>query len=348
DRGALHQLRDRAAQLARRLGIEFDRVSIDHDRTGAVLVHAFPDRVAGRRRSGQFTMRAGGGARVPTSDPLADEQLIVAADLDGRRDSGRVPRAAARDADDLVAAFGDDIKEQTSLEWNTDRDDLVETVERRLGSIRLAATTRRATVGDATTAALIARVEATGLAVLGWSAAAISLRRRVEYLRRIEGEPWPDWSTERLVATLDEWLAPYLPGATGRADLERLDVAMVLRSQLPWPEGAELDVRAPTHLTVETGADRPIDYSGERPTAAVRVQDLFGRTDHPLAGGRPIRLELLSPADRPIQVTDDLPGFWSGSWSDVRKEMAGRYPKHQWPEDPSTADPRRLKRRREP
>jgi ATP-dependent helicase HrpB len=147
------------------------------------------------------------------------------------------------------------------------------------------------------------------------------------------------------VATVDEWLAPYLPGATGRNDLERLDVAMVLRSQLPWDVGSELDTTAPAALTLPGGRTATIDYSGDQPDAFVRVQDLFGVTTHPTAGGIPIRLHLLSPADRPIQVTADLPGFWGGSWAEVRKDMAGRYPKHQWPVDPATAVPKRMKDR---
>ena len=129
------------------------------------------------------------------------------------------------------------------------------------------------------------------------------------------------------------------------ADLERLDLATVLRSQLPWAVGAELDDLAPSELVLPTGRSARIDYTGDQPDAFVRVQDLFGVTVHPTAGGVPIRLHLLSPADRPIQVTADLPGFWDGSWAEVRKEMAGRYPKHQWPTDPASATPRRLKDR---
>ncbi len=174
---------------------------------------------------------------------------------------------------------------------------------------------------------------------------ASGLRERVAFLHSNVGAPWPDWSIPTLLDTLDTWLAPYLPGARGRADLEQLDLTTVLRSQLPWPQGADLDELAPATLTLPTGRTARIDYSGEQPTASVRVQDLFGRTTHPTAGGRPIRLELLSPADRPIQVTADLPGFWAGSWSEVRKEMAGRYPKHQWPDDPATATPKRMKDR---
>jgi ATP-dependent helicase HrpB len=148
-----------------------------------------------------------------------------------------------------------------------------------------------------------------------------------------------------LLATLDEWLAPYLPGATGRADLDALDVVTVLRAQLPWPAGAELDALAPPQLALPGGRAVDIDYGGDAPSASVRVQDLYGVTEHPTAAGMPIVLHLLSPADRPLQVTADLPRFWTGSWSDVRKEMAGRYPKHHWPEDPAGATPRRMRDR---
>ena len=139
-----------------------------------------------------------------------------------------------------------------------------------------------------------------------------------------------------LLGTLDEWLAPYLPGATGRSDLDRLDLGILLRSMLPWPLGADLDDLAPPSWTLPGGRAVAIDYAEERPTVSVRVQDVFGVQVHPMIarGTVPLTLSLLSPADRPVQVTADLPGFWSGSWSEVRKEMAGRYPKHSWPVNP--------------
>ena len=345
DRGAVHRLRERAADLARRAGIRFDLDAVEPDRSGAVLLLGYPDRLAARRRPGQFQLRSGSGAWLPDDDPLADEAFLVAADLDGRRERARIRLAAVVDADDVVAEFGPEIVERHTLEWEADRDDLVETIERRLGSIQLGRRVGRPEAGDDTMAALMARVRTTRLAVLRWTDVATSLRERVAFLHRTVGEPWPDWSTERLVATADEWLAPYLPGATGRADLDGLDVAMVLRSQLPWEVGADLDDVAPASLTLPSGRSVPIDYTGDQPDASVRVQDLFGVTDHPLAGGMPIRLHLLSPADRPIQVTADLPGFWAGSWTEVKKDMAGRYPKHQWPDDPANADPRRMKDR---
>ncbi len=345
DQRTLNRLRDRADDLARRMRIRFDPDLIDADRAGGALLHAFPDRLAARRRPGQFQLRTGSGAWLPATDPLSHEAFVVVADLDGRRDRSRIRLAAALDADDVAMTFGDEVDERIELLWDEGRDDLVERVERRLGAMQLGSTLRRPTSGESTTGALMDRVRQTGLAVLGWSGASLDLRRRVTYLHRTAGAPWPDWSVEALTDTLDDWLAPYLPGATGRNDLERLDLAMVLRSQLPWPQGADLDELAPQELALPTRRSVPIDYSDEQPVARVRVQDLFGLTDHPRAGGRPIVLHLLSPADRPIQITSDLSGFWSGSWSDVRRELAGRYPKHSWPEDPTTATPKRLKDR---
>ena len=142
-------------------------------------------------------------------------------------------------------------------------------------------------------------------------------------------------------------MRPYLAGAVGRDDLQRLDLAMLLRAELPWPLGAELDTLAPPAWTLPNGRQVAIDYTADRPTASVRVQDVYGVTDHPrLARGTvPLTLALLSPADRPIQVTADLPGFWAGSWAAVRKDLAGRYPKHRWPADPAAEAPGRLKPR---
>jgi ATP-dependent helicase HrpB len=345
DRGAVQRTRDRSADLARRARIEFDLDHIDPDRTGAALLLAYPDRLAARRRPGQFQLRSGSGAWLPDDDPLADEGFVVAADLDGRRDRARIRMAAVVETNDVLGVFGAEIIEHRTLHWDRDRDDLVESIERRLGAIQLGRHDARPEPGDEVTAALMKQVRATGLEVLRWTDAATGLRQRVEFLNRTVGAPWPDWSTATLVATVDEWLAPYLPGAAGRTDLERLDVAMVLRSQLPWDVGSELDVTAPAALTLPGGRTAAIDYSGDQPDAFARVQDLFGVTTHPTAGGVPIRLHLLSPADRPIQVTADLPGFWSGSWAEVRKDMAGRYPKHQWPEDPASAAPKRMKDR---
>ncbi|HET7720893.1 MAG TPA: ATP-dependent helicase C-terminal domain-containing protein, partial [Acidimicrobiales bacterium] len=212
--------------------------------------------------------------------------------------------------------------------------------ERRLGSLVLATADAPAPAGEATTRALVARVRATRLAALRWTDKARALQARAAFARRTFGGDWPDLSDAALVASLDDWLAPLLAGATGRAGIESVDVAGALRRQLGHLS-RELDRIAPTSLTVASGRQVTVDYTGPQPTVAVRVQDLFGTAVHPtVAGGRvPVVLQLLSPAGRPVQVTADLPGFWAGTWADVRKEMAGRYPKHSWPADPLAAQP---------
>jgi ATP-dependent helicase HrpB len=328
DRSA-SRVRERAADIARRAGISFDLAGADPDDAGAALLAGFPDRLAGRRRPGQFQLRTGSGAWVADDDPLATVPFLVAADLDGKRSGARIRLGAAVDAADIAAAL-EGVVEDRRLVW--EGDELVERVERRLDALRLGEERRPPSPGEETTAALVDRVRTTKLGALPWTAATEQLRARVRFLHDALGEPWPDFSDRTLVSGLDAWLAPYLTGATGRADLDRVDLAVLLRAQLPWPLGAELDDLAPVEWH-----NRRIDYTAERPTVSVRVQQVFGVTEHPtIAGGRvPLTIALLSPADRPIQVTADLPGFWTGSWAAVRKELAGRYPKHSWPVDPA-------------
>ncbi len=336
--------------MARRARVPFDLDLVRPERAGAVLALGYPDRIAVRRsQPGQFQMRSGGGAFVPPTDPIANERFVVAADLDGKRDNARIRIGAALDTADLMSALADQIERREALVWDKGRDDLVQRVEMRLGGMLLEETVRSAPPGADTVAALVERVRSTRLAALGWSERAAALKARVTFLRLEPGteaaDAWPDWSDAALLRTLDDWLAPYLVGCTGRADLERLDTEMLLSAQLDWDASVRLADLAPATLTTASGRSVPIDYSRAMPTVRVRVQDLFGTKVHPcVCGGRvPLALELLSPADRPVQITRDLPGFWAGSWADVRKDMAGRYPKHQWPQDPANADPKRLK-----
>lgn len=340
DRGAVRRLRDRAADIARRAGVRFDLDAVDADRAGAALLAGFPDRLAGRRRPGQFQLRTGSGAWLPPEDSLADVPFLVAADLDGQRSSARIRLAAAVDAADLADVLTGVIDHER-LEW--DGDELILRVERRLGALRLGERRRRPDAGAATLEALIDRVRSSKLEALPWTPATTQLRARAALLRSTLGEPWPDWSDSALLATLDEWLAPALQGATERADLDRLNLEVLLRAGLSWPLGVQLDELAPRAWTLPAGRATPVDYTAAYPTVSVRVQDVFGVREHPsVVGGRvPLTVALLSPADRPIQVTSDLPGFWTGSWAAVRKDLAGRYPKHRWPEHPEDEQPGR-------
>jgi ATP-dependent helicase HrpB len=349
DGRALPAARDRAHDLARRLGV--DARGGDPADAGPLLGVAYPDRIAQARGGpGRFVLRAGTEGWLSADDALAREPFLAVAEVDGRRRNGRIRIAAPLDAAQLDEIAADRIDEHARIDWDPRRDDLVARVERRLGRLRLGTVERRPPAGTPTTAALIDRVRATNLAALPWTDAARSLQARIGFLRAVFGEPWPDVSDPALRRRLDDWLAPVLTaaGATGRADLERVDLIRALRGMVPAKVLGDLDRLAPAAVTVPSGRRVPLGYGrgaapGDPPVLAVRVQDMFGTSETPtVAGGRlPVVLHLLSPAGRPVQVTSDLAGFWSGSWNEVRKEMAGRYPKHGWPDDPAHAVSRR-------
>ena len=345
DRRDIARIRDRVADIARRADVHVDLDSIASEHTGAALALAFPDRVAIRRRQpGQFQMRTGAGAWVPPTDVLANERFIVAADLDGNRSSARVRIGAGIAADELISALGDNIDRQRELTWDKQRDDLVAHETVRLGSMLLDEQFRPSPPGDATVQALVERVKATRLGVLNWTEKAQQLRHRIAFAGRHLRDHWPAVDDRSLLASVDEWLAPFLQRATNRADLTAVDLEMVLTTMLTWDQQTQLAELVPPTITTAAGRTSVIDYSSDMPRVSVRVQDMFGTTVHPtVAGDVPLTIELLSPADRPVQITSDLPGFWSGSWATVRKDLAGRYPKHHWPVDPATAAPKRLK-----
>ena len=349
DTAALQLVRRRAAELARRVqrsGHPIDPRNVDPHRGGPLLALAYVDRVAKALGDGRFRLRHGAGASLPIGDTLSGEPFLVIADIQtggagsdrgpDRRSEPRIRLAAAIDEADVEAAAHDAIEQVTTLAWDRRRDDLRVRTERRLGVLVLAGTDGPATPGDATRAALLDKVRDTDLDVLSWTRAARSLQARVGFAGRGLDTNWPDLSDAALLGSLEDWLEPRLMDASRRSDLEKVDVLRALRDRIGHHRLVELDRLVPVRLTLPGGRSVPIDYDGDAPSIAVRVQELFGTTEHPtVAGGRvPIVVHLLSPAGRPIQTTADLPGFWAGSWSAVRKEMAGRYPKHRWPTDP--------------
>ncbi|MEJ7561066.1 MAG: ATP-dependent helicase HrpB [Ilumatobacteraceae bacterium] len=343
DRRAVETVLQRARDVARRAGITFDLAGVDSTWSGETMLLAYPDRLAARRQEGQFQLRSGNAATIDRTDPMANEEFVIAADLDGHRTRSRIRRAAAVGGDVVAALLADGVVEDRRLVTDDDGG-LVLEVERRLDGIRLGIERRRPEPGRDTTDALVALVRSSRLAALDWSDVARRFRRRVDFARSVLGDEWPDVGDEALLSSLDDWLRPRV---TGAVDVSGVDMAEVVSSMLPWDLRRRLDDVAPSVLALPGERSVPIDYDGDAPTAEVRVQDLFGVTAHPtVANGRvPVRLQLLSPADRPIQITSDLPAFWSGSWAEVRKEMAGRYPKHRWPDDPAAAPPGRLKPR---
>jgi ATP-dependent helicase HrpB len=341
DRGATRRVLEAARDIARRSSIHTDDNVSDEavdSLCGVVLLSAYPDRLGMRRTSpGQFVMRGGGGVTMDSKDPIAREKFVVAADIDAQRSTSRLRRGAAVDIEFIATVLGDDVELESYLLWDKSRDDLVQRVVRKVGSIRIDERDLQPTPGTDTTDALLERVRATNLAVLGNGSAA-AFRQRIAFLRHHQGDPWPETSNAHLLATLEEWLVPFLAGATSRNDLAKVDVTMVLQSTLGWDASSQLDQLAPAQFSPPRGQPVDINYADPAaPTISIRVQHLYGVTTHPSVLNKtvPLRIQLLSPAQRPIQITADLPGFWKGSWAQVRKEMAGRYPKHDWPVDPS-------------
>ena len=310
---------------------------------GPLLALAYPDRIArARGREGEFVMVNGRAGRLDPASPLARAPFIVVADLSGAAGNARILAAAAIEASAIEAAFADRIEALTQVSFDAAARALRARAIRRLGAVNLGE--RPLPVpADLDSAAILARgLAGLGLERLPWSAGQRQMLARIRFLRGAEGAPWPDLTEDGLAASVADWLAPALVGRTGLDAVTADDLGQALAALLPWDLRARLDTAAPTHVEVPTGSSIPVDYEAEGgPALSVRVQELFGLDVHPSAGGIPLVLNLLSPAQRPIQITRDLPGFWRGSWAAVRAEMRGRYPRHPWPEDPLAEAPTR-------
>jgi ATP-dependent helicase HrpB len=309
---------------------------------GQLLLHAYPDRIALRRGGrGRFVMANGRGAEIAETERLAGADMLVIADLTGRAAQGRVLAAAEIGRAEIEAMLPDAIQRGEECFFDAASRQVRARRVTRLGAIVLEETPLARQTGTAAAEALAEGVRQIGIDALPFSKAAEQLRQRVGFLHRTIGEPWPDLSDAALLDSLDIWFTPYQTQARGIDDLSPGSLYDGLASLIPHGLQRELDRLAPTHFTAPTGQNHPIRYDGAEPVLSIRVQELFGLKAHPAIGGGklPLVLELTSPAHRPIQTTRDLPGFWAGSWRDVRADMRGRYPKHPWPEDPAEALP---------
>jgi ATP-dependent helicase HrpB len=308
--------------------------------SGPLLVHAWPDRVAkARGERGRFVLVNGSGAMLDAADPLAGEPFLVVADLQGKAQNARITAAAAIGEDDVRAALADRIEARRETSFDRERRAVRVRETVRLGAITLAERMLPPPTGTDADHAITDAVREHGLSLLTWSKEAQTLRQRLGWLHRGLGAPWPDMADAALLERLDDWLLPYLSGAASFAAIDAGVVPAGLATLVPHDLQRRIDTLAPTHFDAPSGSHVPIRYDGEWPVLAVRVQELFGLDRHPAIanGSVPLTLELLSPAHRPIQTTRDLPGFWRGSWADVRADMRGRYPKHVWPENPLLA-----------
>ena len=336
--------RDRLARLA---GVASAPRAVTGEQAGAVLSLARPERIARRVAEGSrsYLLASGTRAALPEGSGLLGTEWLAVWEVQraaGRAadGTGAVIRAAAPLSEQDALAHGAGLRreERTAVL----EDGAVRARSRRvLGAIELSSTPVAATAED-TVPAVLSAVRERGLEALTWSEAATAFRSRLALVRRELGDPWPAMDEQSLLDSLDLWLAPQLSARTAR--LDRIDLLGALRSLLPWPEASELDTLVPERLPVPSGATARIDYPAPdepagRPVVAVKLQELFGlaETPHLVRGRVPVLFHLLSPARRPLAVTDDLRSFWDGPYREVRKEMRGRYPKHPWPEDPWTA-----------
>ena len=342
DREALRRVRDDSERLARQLRARADDPDAGNS-LGVLLAFAYPDRVAQRRPGTRprFVLRNGRGAELPGVQSLGESAFIVAAELDDQRPESRIFLAAAITIDDIRETFGDQIVTEDVVQFDESTNAVVARRRERLGAIVL----RDVAIGEPDPSRLRAAfLEATrrrGIESLPWSDGAEKLRARMAFVAAHFSD-WPSVADDALEERLDEWLGPAIADARRWSDIERVDLAVALTSLLDWRQRRELDELAPTHIEVPTGSRIPVDYSEPRaPVLAVRIQEVFGLTESPrIAAGRvPVTMHLLSPAHRPVQVTQDLGGFWRTSYFDVRKDLRGRYPKHEWPEDPLNATP---------
>lgn len=312
--------------------------------TGLMLAYAFPDRVARNRGNGSFVLANGRGAAVEQTSSLARAPYIAIGEMTGTAASGRILLAAPLGEDDIERHFAEHIEAVDEISFDRGAMSLRARRKRTLHAITLSEATLAVSPSEDTARILADGLIAAGLDRLPWSKTAKQWRDRVMFLRKAEGDSWPDLSDGGLIARRDDWLVPALYDKIALKDISAGDLSDALMALLPWEMRARLDREAPTHFEAPTGSALAIDYEAEQgPTIAVRLQELFGLNTHPsiAAGKVPLVLELLSPAQRPVQVTRDLPGFWRGSYAAVRSDLRGRYPRHPWPDDPASALPTR-------
>lgn len=341
--------RDPRAQAAKQMAVRWAKSvgaegDVDAQDVGAVLALAFPDRVAKRRDKAQssYIMANGRAVTVDAATVLAQSPWIVVADAMGAAEGARLMAGAvlsARQVQDSVARHG---TQKNHVDYDAATGRVIAEERDYLGAILL--TKRPIPNPDAglVRQALLQAFVGQDFATWGWGEAAQSLRARVAFLRAQGETDLPDLSDVHLRATAEQWLAPHLEGVRKVSAIDAALLHRALETLVDWPTRQRIEKLAPAHFTSALGTDHAIDYAAEAgPTVSIRVQALFGMTQHPMVcqGRIPLTLALLSPAGRPIQTTKDLPGFWAGSWKAVKAEMKGRYPKHPWPDNPAEARP---------
>lgn len=346
--GARDRIRQTAKQIRQIAGIKDEETDVS---PGVLVAYAFPDRIAQARGGDRrYRLSGGGGAVLPEHDALVTQDFLAVATTDGAAGDQKIYLAAPLSLKEIEEHFRDQIEARDGVFWDSRTKAVSASKSRRLGALVLEE--KPSTNADPTfiADAMTQGVREMGLASLPWTEGAKILRARVMFLRRLfPEEGWPDLSDEALLASLEDWLAPYLAGISRKAHLDRLDMHQIIQSLIPHELARKMDRLAPVRIAVPSGADVRIDYETEGdPVLRVRLQEMFGLARTPaIAEGRsPLRIELLSPAGRPLAVTQSLETFWTNGYPSVRSDMRGRYPKHAWPEDPLNAAPVKPRRLR--
>lgn len=349
DYDGVKRLRQTASDLRSRMTDDREAVASNGansiDDAGILLALAYPERVAQHRAGSEprFLMRSGVGASLLRHDALASSPFLAIADLDGAPPEYRIARAIPLTREEVVATFGDQITRTSVVEWDEDSRSVRAKRRVQLGAIVLEEHALNSADPDDVLTTFLAEIRRAGLDALPWSDSAQTMRSRMRFAHT-QDNSWPDVTAAALSDSLGDWLAPTIAGLRKWDELSKVDLSEALRDLLTWEQRSALDRLAPTHLEVPSGSRIALDYSDPAsPVLAVKLQEVFGWTATPtLFNGRvPVTLHLLSPAQRPVQVTRDLAGFWRTSYFDVRKDLRGRYPRHPWPEDPLTATPTR-------
>lgn len=336
------RLRDATRRARRLLSLgESGSGSESQPSAETLLATAYPDRIAQAIRADglQYRLRTGRVAELDPADSLVGEPFLVVAHAGGRGPIARIHLATPIAADELETLFGSATTTTRLAIWDTERQRVTVSIRQELDAIVLSSYEDPEPGPDEVQGVLLAELRRRGLNALPFDRDSQSLLARIRFLAR-KRDDWPDLTDEFLLATLADWLGPFCLGVRTFADLRKVDLHAALISRLTWSKRQDLDRFAPTHLTVPSGSRVPIDYTdGSGAALRVRLQEMFGLEETPLVDGQPVTIHLLSPAGRPVQITQDLRGFWQSSYFDVRKDMRGRYPKHYWPENPLHATP---------
>jgi len=310
---------------------------------GYLLACAYPDRIARQRHSGGYQLANGRSAKLMGDHHLANNGWLAIAEVSSMQGGkGDIIRSAVKlDAGLFELALSNAVELDTIAEWDTKTNRFVAEQQQKIGVLIVQRTRLNTVPAEAKSAALIQQLRKQGLGLLPWTAELTQWCARVTLLRSIEGANldngnWPDVSEEGLLATLEEWLAPYLDTVNLLNDFKKIRLTNILHARLPWEKQQTLNKLAPTHLKVPSGSSIRIDYAESPPVLAVKLQEMFGCEQSPavIAGKVPLLIHLLSPAGKPLQITQDLASFWRTSYHEVKKEMRGRYPKHPWPDNP--------------